>query len=73
MLTIIESLVKLTKDKLEIVRYERLAPLTVMNTAIGSFDLLESGDCVVGFSRKALFHMKKTIENSNPKLKCCVI
>lgn len=73
MLPIITELARLTGDKLEIKQYERLSTLTCENEPLRSFSDVMPGDCVVGFSRRSLFEMKKLIEQNNRKLRCCVI
>ncbi|KAL7270595.1 RNA helicase [Rhizina undulata] len=70
---IISKLADLVGDKLHVHRYDRLGPLEVMPESLdGRFDLLEKGDCVVTFSRKNIFALKKTIEQKTGK-RCAVV
>ena len=59
---------------MEIHTYDRLSPLTHSDEAIDNYHKIQKGDCVVGFGRKHLYTIKKTIESkSKQNLKCCVI
>jgi ATP-dependent RNA helicase SUPV3L1/SUV3 len=73
MLPIVRSLCEKTNDVLIIKEYTRLAPLKVRKKALGSFRHVEPGDCVVGFSRKGLYDIKRSVESANPGIRCCVI
>lgn len=63
-----------TGDSLEIVRFDRLSPLTIEEKALGSsnFRQILPGDCVVSFSRKNIFDLKGQIERTTRK-KCAVV
>eukprot|EP01101_Sappina_pedata_P007236 TRINITY_DN378_c0_g1_i1.p1 TRINITY_DN378_c0_g1~~TRINITY_DN378_c0_g1_i1.p1 ORF type:complete len:434 (-),score=95.18 TRINITY_DN378_c0_g1_i1:190-1491(-) len=70
---LIKFMCKLTGDEIEVKKYSRLSPLYVEKKEIKSLAReLESGDCVVAFSRKKLFELKKEIEKKT-KNKCCII
>ena len=70
---LIERLAASVGDKLTIHRYTRLGPLDVEKESLGG-DLtrIEKGDCVVTFSRRNIFAMKKEIEEKTGK-RCAVI
>ena len=69
---LIEALMKETGDELTIKRYERLTPLAVATTSLGGrWDLIEKGDCVVTFSRRSIFELKRQVERSTG-LRCAV-
>jgi ATP-dependent RNA helicase SUPV3L1/SUV3 len=73
---IIQKLVQQTGDELEVVRYNRLSPLVVDPTPLQEhFKDIEPGDCVVAFSKRELFQLKRAIERQGEekKIKCAVI
>lgn len=50
-------------EELTIYRYERLSPLEPLNHSLyGDLKKIEPGDCIVTFSRKNIFLLKKKIE-----------
>ena len=70
---LIQKLCKKTGDELVIKTYERLTPLTVSDKSLNSsLQKLKRGDCIVTFSRKNVFAMKKNLE-SNTNLSAAVI
>lgn len=71
--TIINQLVKLTGDELVIKRYERLSPLYPAKRHLTNIlNELETGDCIVFFSKKELIKAKEEIE-FNTGHKCAII
>lgn len=60
--SLIKELVKATGDELEVKKYKRLGKLTVCQTPVGNFKKLQSGDCVVTFSKKKILELKCRIE-----------
>ena len=70
---LIKNLAKLTGDKLIINRYNRLGPLHTADVSLeGNWKEIQKGDCVVTFSRKDIFAIKKTIEEKTNK-RCAVV
>lgn len=69
---LIENLAKACGDHLTVHRYERLTPLSVAEESLDD-DLgkIEKGDCIVAFSRTAIFALKKDIEKRTG-LRCAV-
>jgi ATP-dependent RNA helicase SUPV3L1/SUV3 len=65
-LNIIEQLCEETGDELEIQHYKRLTPLkvTAKSSIMESYKNIQSGDCVVTFSRKEVFKIKHEIEQA---------
>lgn len=52
-------------DEVEVKTYQRLSPLTVAKHSIyGKLEKIKRGDCVVAFSRNAIFELKKQIEEA---------
>ncbi|GAA98391.1 uncharacterized protein L969DRAFT_85613 [Mixia osmundae IAM 14324] len=49
-------------DNVVLHEYDRLSPLTLSKKALGSLKQLERGDCLVAFSRKRIFQLKRDIE-----------
>ncbi|KAJ4752832.1 ATP-dependent RNA helicase [Rhynchospora pubera] len=72
-LSIVQNICRDTGDDLHINRYDRFKPLVVeAKTLLGDLRNMQSGDCVVAFSRREIFEVKLAIEKST-KHKCCVI
>ncbi|KAJ1700178.1 hypothetical protein LUZ63_008690 [Rhynchospora breviuscula] len=72
-LSIVQNICRDTGDNLQINRYDRFKPLVVeAKTLLGDLRNVQSGDCVVAFSRREIFEVKLAIEKST-KHKCCVI
>lgn len=72
-LPVIESIIKLTGDKLVINHYERLGSLEVEEAPLKKgLAGLKPGDCVVAFSKKKILDLKLSIERQT-KYKVAVI
>ncbi|KAF8463471.1 P-loop containing nucleoside triphosphate hydrolase protein [Kalaharituber pfeilii] len=70
---LIQNLAALTGDKLIVNRYNRLGPLHTANESLeGDWSQIQKGDCVVTFSRKDIFAIKKIIEETTGK-RCAVV
>lgn len=69
---LVQSLCRLTGDKVEIHRYERLSPLAPMNKSLGSLKNLQKGDAVVSFSRVGIHSLKQQIETATGK-RCAIV
>jgi ATP-dependent RNA helicase SUPV3L1/SUV3 len=66
---IIQKLCQITGDELNILKYERLTPLSISKKPVKSIQDLRKGDCVITFSRKEIFAIKNEIEkNTNFKV-----
>ena len=50
-----------TGDTVEVVEYKRLSGLVMDEKPVGGFKDLRAGDCVVAFSRKNVFKIKKVL------------
>lgn len=72
-LPILKSICKQTNDVLIIKSYERLSPLTISKSPLTTFKNIQAGDCIVSFSRRNLYRIKKEIESKYPGNHCCVI
>ncbi|ORX92474.1 P-loop containing nucleoside triphosphate hydrolase protein, partial [Basidiobolus meristosporus CBS 931.73] len=60
-------------EEVEVRKYDRLSSLKILSHSLNSsFKNIRKGDCVVTFSRKNIFAVKKAIEQET-KLKCAVI
>lgn len=60
-------------DEVEVVRYERLSPLVVLEKSLGGrLASLKPGDCVVAFSRNSIFKTKLEIERRHGS-QCAVV
>lgn len=70
---LLQKICKDTGDELQVNTYQRLAPLAVEHTSLNSnFSTLRKGDCIICFSRRNIFMLKKMIEHETKK-KCAVI
>jgi ATP-dependent RNA helicase SUPV3L1/SUV3 len=70
---VIKKLAASVGDKLIIHRYTRLGPLEVEKTSLdGDLKKIQKGDCVVTFSRRNIFALKRSIEETTGK-RCAVI
>lgn len=72
MLPVIKKICSKTGDTLEIKEYKRLSSLSVAKKSIKSFKAIQPGDCVVAFSKRAVYDFKKIIEQTSEH-RCCVI
>ncbi|KAL2918786.1 RNA helicase [Polyrhizophydium stewartii] len=62
---VVRKLLEGTDDTIEINRYERLTPLSVMNRSLNSeFRKIERGDAFIVFSRRGVFEAKNLIERA---------
>ncbi|KAK3844258.1 MAG: P-loop containing nucleoside triphosphate hydrolase protein [Linnemannia gamsii] len=69
---LVKNICALTNEEVEVHRYDRLSKMEVMDDSIyGQLDKIQKGDCVVTFSRKNIFLLKKAIEASTG-LRCAV-
>ncbi|KAI9346115.1 P-loop containing nucleoside triphosphate hydrolase protein [Obelidium mucronatum] len=70
---LIKRICETTGDNVTVNTYERLTPLTVEKKGFhSSFSNIRKGDCVVTFSRKSIFALRKRIESFG-NLKAAVI
>jgi ATP-dependent RNA helicase SUPV3L1/SUV3 len=70
---LVERILKDTGDTLEVNRYTRLTPLVLSESSLGGdLSKIEKGDCVVAFSRKQIFELRKDIE-AKTGLRCAVV
>ncbi|XP_060959787.1 ATP-dependent RNA helicase SUV3, mitochondrial isoform X3 [Cannabis sativa] len=69
---LIQEMLKVTGDHVEVQHYERLSPLVPLKVPLGSFNNIRTGDCIVSFSRKKIYQLKRQIENERKHL-CSVV
>ncbi|XWS13679.1 hypothetical protein CRYUN_Cryun36dG0059000 [Craigia yunnanensis] len=69
---LIQELLKVTGDDVQVQSYERLLPLVPLEVPLGSFSNIQTGDCIVSFSRKGIYKLKKKIESGGKHL-CSVV
>ncbi|KAK1281543.1 hypothetical protein QJS10_CPB22g01221 [Acorus calamus] len=62
----------LTTAKACVQYYERLSPLIPSKVPLGSFSNIQTGDCIVTFSRREIYNLKKEIEERGKHL-CSVV
>ncbi len=62
-----------TGDSFQIYEYERKSPLHAQTSSLdGDFSKIRPGDCIVAFSKKNLYSIRREVENST-RLKCCLV
>ncbi|XP_062108270.1 DExH-box ATP-dependent RNA helicase DExH16, mitochondrial isoform X2 [Humulus lupulus] len=69
---LIQEMLKVTDDQVEVQHYERLSPLVPLKVPLGPFNNIRTGDCIVSFSRKKIYQLKRQIENERKHL-CSVV
>lgn len=69
---LIQGILKVTGDDFEVQYYERLSPLVPLNVPLRSFSDIQTGDCIVTFSRRQIYKLKRQIENGGKHL-CSVV
>lgn len=72
-LPVVRAICEITGDDFEVRTYERLTKLSVATESLGgSFASVRPGDCVVAFSRREIYAIRRLIEQSTPH-RCCVV
>uniref|UniRef100_A0A1D1YJ35 RNA helicase n=1 Tax=Anthurium amnicola TaxID=1678845 RepID=A0A1D1YJ35_9ARAE len=69
---LIQEILEVTGDIVQVQYYERLSPLIPLKMPLGSFSNIQTGDCVVTFSRKTIYKLKRRIEMEGEHL-CSVV
>jgi ATP-dependent RNA helicase SUPV3L1/SUV3 len=70
---LLRSICAQTGDELIENEYERFKPLKLDQTSLnGDFSNVQAGDCIVAFSRKDIFDVKREVELATNH-KCCVV
>lgn len=69
---LIQEILKVTGDNVTVQYYERLSPLVPLKVPLGSFSNIQTGDCIVSFSRRMIYKLKKQIQHRGMHL-CSVV
>ncbi|XP_008665406.1 ATP-dependent RNA helicase SUV3, mitochondrial isoform X2 [Zea mays] len=69
---LIQRILEATGDVVTVQYYERLSPLVPLKSPLGSFSNIKAGDCLVSFSRRGIYKLKKRIEREGKHL-CSVV
>lgn len=69
---LVRKFAETTGDTFELKSYERRSPLAIAEKALGSYRHVKPGDCVVAFSRREIFQIKRDIEVHTGQ-NCCII
>ncbi|KAF1785192.1 P-loop containing nucleoside triphosphate hydrolase [Phytophthora cactorum] len=69
---LVKKFAETTGDDFELRSYERRSPLEIAPKHLESYSHIRSGDCVVAFSRRDIFQIKRDIEIKTGQ-KCCII
>ncbi|XP_060225448.1 ATP-dependent RNA helicase SUPV3L1, mitochondrial isoform X1 [Meriones unguiculatus] len=59
---LVSELLYTTGEEVEVQKYKRLTPITVLNHALESLDNLRPGDCIVCFSKNDIYSVSRQIE-----------
>lgn len=55
---LIKNILKVTGDDVKVEYYERLSPLVPLKDPLGSFSNIQTGDCIVTFSKREIYRLK---------------
>ncbi|KAF8660630.1 hypothetical protein HU200_057536 [Digitaria exilis] len=69
---LIQRILEATGDLVTVQYYERLSPLVPLKSPLGSFSNIKAGDCLVTFSRREIYTLKRRIEREGKHL-CSVV
>ncbi|KAK9146618.1 hypothetical protein Sjap_006521 [Stephania japonica] len=69
---LVQKMLAATGDSVKVQYYERLSPLVTSKVPLGAFSNIKTGDCVVTFSRREIYKLKKEIEGGGKHL-CSVV
>lgn len=69
---LVQKFCETTGDEFELRSYERRSPLEIADGHLSSYRHVRPGDCVVAFSRREIFQIKREIEVKTGE-KCCII
>ncbi|CAK8539184.1 unnamed protein product [Lathyrus sativus] len=69
---LIQEILDITGDEIEVQYYERLSPLVPLKFPLRSLSDVRKGDCIVTFSRRDIYMLKKKIEREGKHL-CSVV
>ena len=72
MVPLVERIAEELGDKITIHRYDRLQPLRVLSKSFDDVKHVESGDCLVAFSRKDVHRLKTEVEVRANKRVCVI-
>ncbi|KAL1771699.1 ATP-dependent RNA helicase SUPV3L1, mitochondrial [Sigmodon hispidus] len=59
---LVTELLYTTGEEVEVQKYERLTPISVLDHALESLDNLQPGDCIVCFSKNDIYSVSRQIE-----------
>lgn len=69
---LVQKFCEATGDEFELRSYDRRSPLEIDEEHLRSYRHVRPGDCVVAFSRREIFQIKREIEVKTGE-KCCII
>ncbi|KAJ7528222.1 hypothetical protein O6H91_16G090200 [Diphasiastrum complanatum] len=69
---LIQDIIATTGDSLQVQHYSRLSPLVPLSRPLKAYSNVKRGDCIIAFSRREIFSIKKKIE-AEGKFKCAVV
>ncbi|UIZ25241.1 hypothetical protein KXD40_009062 [Peronospora effusa] len=69
---LVKKFAEIAGDDFELRSYERRSPLVISSTHLNNYNQIRPGDCVVAFSRRDIFQIKRDIEIKTGE-KCCII
>ncbi|KAF0733463.1 hypothetical protein Ae201684P_005207 [Aphanomyces euteiches] len=69
---LVKNFAQVGGDDFDLKTYERRSPLNIDATPLTSYSQVRKGDCIVGFSRRRIFQIKREIEIATG-MRCCII
>nr|CCA20210.1 ATPdependent RNA helicase SUPV3L1 putative [Albugo laibachii Nc14] len=69
---LIRNFAETTGDDFELKSYKRRSSLEIETSHVSSLSQIQAGDCVVAFSRREIYQIKRDIERTTG-MKCCIV
>lgn len=69
---LIRKFAETTGDEFELKSYKRRSSLEIEKSHVSSLNQIQAGDCVVAFSRREIYQIKRDIERTTG-MKCCIV
>uniref|UniRef100_A0A8D8TMU9 ATP-dependent RNA helicase SUV3 homolog, mitochondrial n=1 Tax=Cacopsylla melanoneura TaxID=428564 RepID=A0A8D8TMU9_9HEMI len=65
---LVKSIMMTTNEDVEVYKYKRLTELTIEDSAVGSLDNIQPGDCIVCFSKNDVYTVSQGLERRRKKV-----
>uniref|UniRef100_A0A8C4WXF2 ATP-dependent RNA helicase SUPV3L1, mitochondrial n=1 Tax=Eptatretus burgeri TaxID=7764 RepID=A0A8C4WXF2_EPTBU len=70
-INLVTELMITTGEEVEVLKYDRLSPIKVLNEPVETLDRLRPGDCIVCFNKNDIYAISRQIESKG--MECAVI